>query len=48
MVWFFFLNIKIHVGAFRTKEEAIKARIETEKKYYQKTKRRKKSEENEE
>lgn len=31
---FFFHNIKIHVGAFGTKEEAIKARIEIEKKYY--------------
>ena len=31
---FFFHNIKIHVGTFRTKEEVLKARIDVEKKYY--------------
>lgn len=34
VVRFFFHNIKIHVGTFRTKEEALKARIDIEKKYY--------------
>lgn len=34
VVRFFFHNIKIHVGTFRTKEEALKARIVIEKKYY--------------
>lgn len=38
---FFFHNIKIHVGAFRTIEEAIKARIEIEKKYYLEDKEKK-------